>query len=118
MSQVPPELLPALAIFLDELASHLPDIRAAISEMRAELDAGSDDEQAASKHAAALEHKFHLMKGGAGFLQLSEVAQAATSGEKMFKGAKLNPQGDQPFIDQLESLVDAIDKSHKGLTSK
>ena len=86
MSKVllPPELNGAFSIFVEELNKHV----AYLSEILQQLQLlASEDcvEPISSARAAQLENRFHKIKGGSGFLGLTEIEQLVTKGELLFK---------------------------------
>jgi HPt (histidine-containing phosphotransfer) domain-containing protein len=76
-------LAQAFMLFVSELESHLRQMRSILEPLR-HVDENLFFESCA-REAKLFEHTFHTIKGGSGFLGLCEIAQAAHSGELMFK---------------------------------
>ena len=93
MANLPPELQEAHKLFLRELHGHVATVR----EKIATADFRSLDSIEATRKA--LEHRFHTIRGGAGFFQLDEVLSAATLGEsELRKGRQLSEY--REFLEQ------------------
>lgn len=76
MSDKIPELDGVRAIFADELGGHVEALTAAAAQTAF-----------SEKVRAGLENRFHVIRGGAGFLQLGEIKRIAEIGERDFRGA-------------------------------
>lgn len=81
--QIPELLREAADIFEKELDGHLQFFERILDEATRAV---SPDEVLRS-HAHSLAQRFHLLKGGAGFLGLEPMRIAATEGDELFKGA-------------------------------
>ena len=73
--QVPPYLERALRIFLDELETHLEFFSCVVREQIAMEGEAKIEEE--------LTRRFHLIKGGAGFLGLKEISAICSGGESL-----------------------------------
>ncbi len=81
-------LAQAFKLYLSELESHLLQLNTTFEPLRT-----FDDRlffEACAKEAKQLEHAFHTLRGGAGFLGLKSVAETAKEGESLFKHGAVN----------------------------
>ena len=99
MSPVPPELAAVNDIFIAEVATHLEALRAAASAPPL------DDFE---KSRRGLENRFHVIRGGAGFLQHTVLAQLAERGERLFRESKEEGQFRTAVMEKLPELVTGI----------
>ncbi len=90
-------LIPAMKIFIEELKGHLLFFEGAMG--RTEL---------SSKDAEALESRFHVIRGGSGFLQLTEVRQVAERGERFFRDWKAGRKSTDEIRETLQATVPVI----------
>lgn len=93
-----PELKKALDIFIHELASHINGIRESL-HMLSHTGAGNE--------RRTLEHRFHTIKGGAGFFQFGAIKDCAARGEKMMQNKE--QASEEAFFTELERLVETLD---------
>jgi len=80
MLSIRPELIGAAKIFVTELSTHLGRIQKIADE--AKTFSGEDLRKYLASKATKLEHRFHVMKGGAGFLQLEEISTTFNAGRR------------------------------------
>lgn len=93
---IPPHFIDAARIFLGELEGHE---QAAAVALKTLVDTGAIEE----KLAKELAERFHLIRGGAGFLGLDELKQLAEKNEKFFR----NPQNYLDRESTSATLADA-----------
>ena len=90
-------LIPAMKIFIEELKGHVLFFESVM------LGKG-----VAPEEALALENRFHVIRGGSGFLQLTEVRQVAEQGERFFREWKLGQKTAEEIQVQLQATVPVI----------
>ena len=73
---IPEVLHEAARIFLGELRDHAVFFKTVSGDL--------------TKHAAPLAERFHLIKGGAGFLKLTTLRDSASAAEKVFRAKELD----------------------------
>lgn len=61
----------------------------------------------AGNERRTLEHRFHTIKGGAGFFQFGEIIECAARGEKMMQSK--DQATEEAFFTELERLVETLD---------
>ena len=84
---IPASLIPALRIFETELQAHLTFFDSLdLSSLSAQL----QDENFRSN----LMHRFHTIKGGAGFFSLERILRSAATAEKLLQKADLTSLDD------------------------
>lgn len=69
----------AAAIFLAEVEDHLRYLDGVLAESEA-------NPACLVENAKAIAERFHLIRGGSGFLNLAPVLECATAGERLFRG--------------------------------
>ena len=79
-----PALRPALEIFLRELDSHVLFFERTVQQI-AELQSQNSAGNGYLKELRNLSGRFHTIKGGAGFFQLTEIKDFASTLEKLFQ---------------------------------
>ncbi|MBP9838411.1 MAG: Hpt domain-containing protein [Proteobacteria bacterium] len=72
---IPPYLEKAKEIFFKELTDHLKFFDTVILE------------DSLHKNQSDIASRFHIIKGGAGFLQMQNLREVADEGEKIFNGS-------------------------------
>ncbi len=90
---LPDYLQKAFVIFVEEFQSHLDVFNQA-----------STTEENLAEAAEEISRRFHTIKGGAGFLQLSTVADVSAEGEKLFRDSPLPKNA----FDRLKELTAAL----------
>lgn len=83
MAGIPPELEAAYRVFLEELKKHF----GVLTQISAEFHAPGQTARSAEeteKIRRSLQHKFHTIRGGAGFFQLDSIVSIAAEGETLF----------------------------------
>lgn len=101
---IQPHLRKALEIFLKELDSHIYFLQNNLETVAPQLE-------------PSFEHRFHTIRGGAGFLQLHDIQHAAAEGEKMVRDSKLDPDTTEKVRTQLERIVDTLNTQMDDLRS-
>ena len=81
---IPPALQPAFELFIKELDAHVIFLQRTVQQI-AELQSQNGSSNAYLKELTSLSHRFHTIKGGAGFFQLSEIKDFAGTLEKLFQ---------------------------------
>lgn len=104
MSKLKPELKGAQEIFIKELDTHLLFFDALLKKLPISGE-NEEFEKFYQENAKALEHRFHTIKGGAGFLQLSQIRELAMKAEKIFKQQVTPPE---ECFNDLRSLIRAL----------
>ena len=94
-------------IFAEELSSHVAFFKQVLARLEDVVGEQAIEEELRTK-AKKLEHRFHLLKGGAGFLQLKEIAEASLAGETLFKGGKLH-ESPSKLNQELTQIVETIE---------
>jgi len=102
--QVPAALQSALGIFIKELDTHVVYFRELLSALEQEHASCLDES------SKTLEHRFHVIKGGAGFLKLEEIRQSAILGESMFKHGIVHEQPEEKTTHQFIEIVDLLER--------
>ena len=92
---IPEVLHEATKIFLEELRGHGAFFRSIESEPDL------------AKHANAIAEKFHLIRGGAGFLKLTELKNIASYGEKLFRGGNPDLNTAKEKLAEASRVIDA-----------
>lgn len=106
-----PELHSAAKILCEELAGHLRVLESTLSEV-----ATADNAPALlAQQASTLEHRFHTLKGGAGFLQLKKIQELGKKGEDLFKGGTVHGNSEQVYA-SLKEIVTGLKKEYQSLT--
>ncbi|MCC6954494.1 MAG: Hpt domain-containing protein [Deltaproteobacteria bacterium] len=106
MSPLPPELAAVNEIFLKEISDHLVAFRAILSD--ASISERSTAEQEKLRHG--LENRFHVIRGGAGFLQHAQLAACSTRGEKLFRDAKGGERIAEIVTNELPALIQTLEE--------
>lgn len=115
LPEIPSELRPALAIFIKELDGHLSYLRECLTLLGKQQ--GSFDDLDLSIRAENLGHRFHVMKGGAGFFKLHKIKDSAAKGEEIFRdGTAVISQGTL-LAEKLEEIFKVV-KEETGLLHK
>ncbi len=96
---IQPELKHALEIFIKELDSHIFYLQNTLQSEPLLTDIDN------KKH---FEHRFHTIRGGAGFLQLHEIQQCATEGEKMMREPQAKSDSEDELRSHLERIVETL----------
>lgn len=109
--QIPELLLDAAKIFVEELETHLDYFE----QIRAEAAAGGSPDEVLRAHAESLGRRFHLIKGGAGFLGLEGMREAATEGDALFKGKIPDIKLTTELLDWYTILVKTMRDEHQQL---
>ncbi len=100
---IPDYLRDAAKLFLGELEGHLRMLESLVP-------LGSEPgviDAALRSHGPRLAERFHLIKGGAGFLQLNTIREAAISGERLCKAGS-DPAGAPEPADELPRIIRAL----------
>ena len=94
---LPPELESAFVMFKQELLQHMKVLHdeAALPHL-----SGADFESRRKR----IEHRFHIIRGGAGFFQLPEISALCADGEKAFRAATAEPV----FLEALRTLPEKL----------
>ena len=96
---IPDILREAAAIFLGELETHSAYFEKSLVEIQ--------DHNSLSAYARNFAEKFHVIKGGAGFLKLDRLRNAAAHGETLLKS--FSPESDtDTALKQLKELVQIL----------
>lgn len=82
---IPDVLHQAAGIFLQELQGHTVVFESAEKELQPLVSNAKSFLTHAGSCAKTLAERCHLVKGGAGFLNLTELREAAGNGEKFFR---------------------------------
>jgi chemotaxis protein histidine kinase CheA len=109
LNSVPPLLQSALKIFVKELESHLDYFDEILAQIQA---IKNNVEPVSEKRAQEIQKKFHLIKGGAGFLGLREISENATNGEQLVK-----PNSTTLDFNKLSSIVETLRSQYNHLRS-
>jgi HPt (histidine-containing phosphotransfer) domain-containing protein len=99
----------AYEIFVSELDNHLYFFW----DICSSLERCSNAEEISrvfAEHAQKLEHRFHVIKGGAGFLKLERTAQLAAKAEGWFKHRDHQTPIDGTLKTDLTQLVAELEK--------
>ena len=117
MSDLPtinPALYKALEIFLDELSSHTNWLQQQLQvlALAKENDSFLPECRALAKQ---IEHRFHQIKGGAGFLSLDLIRDNAIKGEDMFKGGVIQSQDSAEILSLLSESISLFQKRQEAL---
>ena len=67
------------------------------------------------QNAESLGRRFHLIKGGAGFLGLEAMREAATEGDALFKGKIPDVKLDVAVLDWYTVLITTMKNEHERL---
>ncbi len=105
ITQIPAELRPAFAIFLKELDTHVSYLVQTVQHMETLADSSNGE---FAKDAQILEHRFHLIKGGAGFFKLDEMLRTALRGEEMFKHGEVRSNDHEETLYELKQIVSSF----------
>ena len=105
-------LAQALTLYSTELSSHLSWLEEYFTPLKEVTPA--EFFQACEAEARQLEHRFHTLKGGAGFLGLTPIFDLASQGDSLFKKAKVNCDDKellkQTVLEMLHSLRGLTDE--------
>ena len=99
-SDLPDYLQKAFVIFVEEFQGHLDVFNQA---------SGAEDKLAEASEE--ISRRFHTIKGGAGFLQLSQVAEISAEGEKLFRDSPLPENA----FSRLKELTSALEEEYEKL---
>jgi chemotaxis protein histidine kinase CheA len=103
---IPEILREAAQIFLTELEGHVAVFRDRAAEYAARQNSLSD--------TRALAEKFHVIKGGAGFLKLERIREAAAAGEKLFRS--YTPDSDtETVVEEFQRLTAILEEETTAL---
>ena len=91
-------------IFLAELDQHLSAFEVIMSKLH---DSGLPTSELLQSHQGEFLGKFHVIKGGAGFLQLNIISSAAGRGETMFK-AQITAADAPAVVDSLKDILQIL----------
>jgi chemotaxis protein histidine kinase CheA len=91
-------------MFVAEMDTHFVVFQKTVAHLE---HAQTEDELAAifSEEAKKLEHRFHLIKGSAGFLKLDALRTLSTQAEAWFKHGSVNHENKTALRDELRQLV-------------
>ena len=107
---IDPLLQPVIQIFIRELKSHLVYFQNLVNEIEKKNPSSS----ALTEIINILVHRFHQIKGGAGFLQLEELKQFAKETEDFLKN-----QNDIALIkEKLKEATTFLKQQHQMLTDQ
>lgn len=98
LSKIPPGLRPALQIFIGELKAHVNHF-ATLGDFQAALQGGVD--------SSGLQHRFHTIKGGAGFFNLERIREEAGRAEKLLQ-ARIMPSEVSTAAAVLRGISDVL----------
>jgi len=109
-SDLPEYLKGAYDIFVAELRDHTK-----------ELSKISEPELSKSSTINEVIRRFHTLKGGAGFLGLTEIFECSDRAEKVFKKAALDKDTDAPtesesLKKELDEALNILRAEHKKIT--
>lgn len=99
MIQIPEGLETAFELFLQELDGHLEFFGDLLSKLAAADEAAF--RELLSENERKISHKFHTVKGAAGFLQQKDLADQADQAERLFKSKVIF---DLPRAEALQAL--------------
>lgn len=101
----------AFKLFIAETTGHLAFLKTTLA------DGCSDTEYFASctSHAKQFEHRFHTIKGGAGFLALKAIHEAADGAEKLFKKGCLAIEDQAELRRLLSGYIAVIEREISAL---
>jgi len=98
-SQIPEKLKPAFEIFMDELEKHLGVLNTSLKEVEQLMNDASE--------RGRMANRFHTIKGGASFFQLSNISDPADRGEKMLQQNATELEMDN-VSEELMSIIHAL----------
>ena len=104
----------AYVVFADELKitlSLLEDIFSTLRSMETEAERLS----LLSPHAGRLEQRFHVMRGGAGFLKLDLLHQTATKAELLFSQGQIQQPTEGTASNALEGIFTNLQLEQQSL---
>ncbi|MCB0358658.1 MAG: Hpt domain-containing protein [Bdellovibrionales bacterium] len=107
LAQLPPALLPAVRIFADEFDSHLEFLTTGIRLGEGGIDADPDTTK-------RLQHRFHTIRGSAGFFQLEAIRDAAHRGERLLD-TKITQQNKEEILAALRAELAVLQQEHAAL---
>ena len=81
---IPDVLHQAAGIFLDELRGHFKVLESSEKELQALVSKKKSFSSKLADCSKTIADRCHLMKGGAGFLNLTELRETSSSAEKFF----------------------------------
>lgn len=83
-----PELRPAFEIFVRELQSHVEYFQKLLVRLDQQVAHKESANDILASERTSLEHRFHTIRGGAGFLGFETMQTLAEQGEKMFRSGQ------------------------------
>jgi chemotaxis protein histidine kinase CheA len=91
-------------MFVAEMDTHFAVFQQTVADLE---HAQTEDElkKIFSEQAKKLEHRFHLIKGSAGFLRLDAMRTLSTQAEAWFKHGSVNHENKTVLRDELRQLV-------------
>ncbi len=105
MSEIPEYLKEASRLFLTEVQGHIAYFKARMNED------GSINSTLFQESLVLWREKFHLMKGGAGFLNLTRIRNAAVTGEELCKSII---GGEKDVNSSLPEITKAVSEIREG----
>lgn len=115
MAGIPPELEAAYHVFLEELKKHSSALAQISSEFQASTQITRSAEEV-EKIRRSLQHKFHTIRGGAGFFQLDLIVSIATEGELLFASLAGKDLILKALGESLPTLVERLREENKKLS--
>ncbi len=100
---IPEVLHEAAKIFLAELNGHAEFIHSLRTRLAGAPPA--DTEKLLTENAGPLAERFHLIKGGAGFLKLTALKDNASQNEKLFRARPLDIGAAATRLEEAETLL-------------
>ena len=109
-SDLPEYLKGAFDIFTVELGDHIKELKKI-----------SEPQLSSSSTINEVIRRFHTLKGGAGFLGLTEIFEYSDKAEKVFKKAALDEDTDAPtesesLKKELDETLNILSAEHKKIT--
>lgn len=111
-----PRMRSAYEIFAEELEKHLEFLLES-KEVLAEKTEPAELEEVFRQRAKGLEQRFHVLKGGAGFLKIKQVADLSDEFEKFFKKGELNHSDSVELKSEFSEAVEVLQRELHSLQS-
>lgn len=105
---------PTYELFLTEIASHLEFFEESCSRCSASANSTALKDTL-EELSTKLAHRFHVIKGGSGFLQLKAIQLASKEAEDLFKDGIDASMRREDVVAKLQQSVDILRKEEQAL---
>ena len=114
LPQISESMRPTYELLLTEIASHLEFFEESCSRCSA-LTNSAALEDTLEELSTKLAHRFHVIKGGSGFLQLKAIQLASKEAEDLFKNGIDASLRTEDILAKLQQSVEVLRKEEQAL---